>query len=67
MFVRDKLYSILDELNAHKHSRAELLTHQIEQRLNDALHSYLHSIDVSYDYLSTKDELNVLKKLNRGN
>ena len=63
----DKLYQILEDISNHKHSRQELLLSQIQQRLDDSLKAYQHSIDDSYNYLSTKDELNVMKKLNRGN
>ena len=63
----DKLYQILEDISNHKHSRQELLLLQIQQRLDDALKAYQRSIDDSYNYLSKKDELNVMKKLNRGN
>lgn len=63
----DKLYQILEDISNHKHPRQELLLLQIQQRLDDALKAYQRSIDDSYNYLSAKDQLNVMKKLNRGN
>lgn len=62
----DKLYYILSELEQHKHSdRSVVLASRIQERLDKALTSYIHTITDSYAYLSSKDELNVLKKFNR--
>lgn len=65
MLFRDKLYYILEELNSHKRTPLELMKVCVEERLESSLNSYKHSLENSYSYLSTKDEMNVLKKLNR--
>ena len=65
MQITDKLYQVLEDLSKHKHSSNELLSLQVQERLDRALDSYIHTLEQSYDYLSKKDELSVLKKLNR--
>lgn len=66
MLFRDKLYYILEELNSHKRTPNQVMQSCIKDRLESSLNSYKHSLENSYSYLSTKDEMNVLKKLNRG-
>ena len=66
MLFRDKLYNILDELQCYKGSRCDLLSQCIQQRLDAALKVYVDALDSSAQYLEQRNELTVLKKLNRG-
>ena len=66
MLYKDKLYNILDELQCYKGSRIELLAQCVQERLDTALDAYKHALDSSCEYLAKKNELTVLKKLNRG-
>ena len=66
MSFKDKLYNILDELQKYKGSPNSLMAKCVEQRLNTALEVYIDSIDKSCQYLMHKDDVKVLKKLNRG-
>lgn len=66
MLFRDKLYNILDELQCYKGSRSDLLSQCIQRRLDDALKVYVDALDSSAQYLEQRNELTVLKKLNRG-
>ena len=65
MLFRDKLYYILEELNSHRHTPSQLMEICVKNRLESSLNAYKYSLENSYSYLSTKDEINVLKKLNR--
>lgn len=66
MLYKDKLYNILDELQSYKGSRSELLAQCVQKRLNDALKVYENALEKSCEYLDSKNELTILKKLNRG-
>ena len=65
MSVLVKLYNILDELENHRRHPSKVLEDCISERLNNSLKTYMHSIDNSYDYLESRDGLNVMKKMNR--
>lgn len=65
MLFRDKLYDILEDLSKHKHTKSEAMSIHIQNRLDIALKSYLESINESFEYLSQRDEFNILKKMNR--
>ena len=64
--LRLKLYDILVDLNNHKRSKFNAFQDAVSSRLDKALESYKYSLSVSEEYLSTRNEINVLKKLNRG-
>ncbi len=67
MQFSDKLYFILSELREHKRDRAEVLSSCIQERLDTALKSYDSSLADSVSYLSSTNDINLLKKLSRGN
>ena len=62
---KSKLYNILDDLQSHSKDRNEIFQKSIEERLEKSLNSYNEQMLESYKYLSTKKEINVLKKINR--
>ena len=67
MAFRDKLYFILSELKEHKRDRSDVLSDCVQQRLDKALKSYDSSHSDSVSYLSHRDDVNLLKRLSRGN
>ena len=65
MSFKSKLYDISKELDNSSNNRNEFFQKSVEERLNYALINYNKEISQSYNYLSTKNGINVLKKLNR--
>lgn len=65
MSFKSKLYDISKELDNCSNNRNEFFQKSVEERLNYALINYNKEISQSYNYLSTKNGINVLKKLNR--
>lgn len=63
--LRKKLYFILEDLKKHKRSRDDAMTSYVSERLNDGLVSYLHDTSKSVEFLTSRNGLNTLKKLNR--
>ena len=63
---RHKLYIINEDLAKHHRTRSEIMESSVNERLNKALLSYMDSLDKSYDYLKYRDNIRVLKKMNRG-
>ena len=63
---RDKLYNINKDLATHHRTKSEIMESSVAERLDRALLSYLDSLGKSYDYLKYRDEIRVLKKMNRG-
>lgn len=56
----------LKELDKHKNSNKEhLLLQHIDERLTKSFNTYQEELDSSVDYLQRRNELNVVKKLNR--
>lgn len=62
---KDKLYFILNDIGKHKRSPDEVMKAAVSKRLDDALKTYEKSLDISVQYTSRQDSLNVLKKLNK--
>ena len=62
---KDKLYFILNDISKHKRSPDEVMEDAVSKRLDDALKTYEKSLDISVQYTSRQDSLNVLKKLNK--
>ena len=59
-------YSI-EELQKYKTPKEELLIIRIQERLNSSYDSYEKELQNSIAYLTRRNELNILKKLNRMN
>lgn len=59
------LEQILIDLHNHKHKKEELLIYYINKRLTESLESYYSELSSSVKFLNDKEELRVLKKLNK--
>ncbi len=66
MLFKEKLYYILSDLSKHKHSKSETFAIRVQERLDRSLESYSDELDKSLHYLTYRDTINVLKKMNRG-
>ena len=66
MTFLDNLNNILEELSKHKRSRDELNEIYVSNRLNDSLTSYYADLIQSLEFLCRRDELKLMKKMNRG-
>lgn len=66
MTFKGKLYNISEDLKRHNRDRSTLLQKSIEERLDFALHNYDKQISDSYNYLSYRGSLRVMRKLNKG-
>ncbi len=56
----------LNELSNYKHSdKEDLLLQHINSRLVKSFNTYEEELDSSIDYLRRRNELNVMKKMNR--
>ena len=58
------LYNMLKDLSSYHRDKNILLQFYINQRLNDSLKVYYKELSQSIDYLSDKNNIRVLKKLN---
>ena len=64
--MRDKCKHMLAELSKYKHTDKEALFLQhVSTRLNDSFNSYQEELDQGIAYLKRRNELNVVRKLNR--
>lgn len=61
----DKLNKMLDDISKYKRNRNELLEIYIKDRLNKSLETYYNQLSYSLEYLISKDDLRVLKSLNK--
>ena len=66
MSFSSKLYYILADIQKYKHCRSDSLELHIKKRLEDTLTQYEKQTNQSVEYLTNRDSINVLKKLNRG-
>lgn len=56
----------LDELSKYKHTdKEELFLQHVNNRLNKSFESYQAELQQGLDYLKRRNELNVMRKLNR--
>lgn len=65
MSVCDKLYHILSELEDHKRSKSEAMANAIKLRLEFSLNSYSKSLSDSAQYLETRDDVTILRRLSK--
>lgn len=65
MTFKSKLYNILNDINKYKGLRTQLMQMSIQERLDKSFNNYTKSLDDSYEYLSYRSSLRVMKKLNR--
>lgn len=59
------LKSILYDVQSHKRDRNELKKMYIQERLSKSLMTYYSETEDSIQYLTDKDGLNLMRKLNR--
>lgn len=57
--------NMLNDLQGYKRNKDDLLLHYINERLDTSLVNYYKDLDNSLNYLSRRNELRLLKKLNR--
>lgn len=62
---RDKLYIISEELQCHHRSKDEIFSTAVEERLNQGLISYINDISKSCDYLKSREETGLLRRINK--
>ena len=63
---KHKLYIINKDLSRHHRPKSEIIESSVVDRLDKALISYMDSLNKSYDYLKYRDNIRVLKRMNRG-
>lgn len=59
------LYRMIRELNEYKRDREAILKDAITERLNESLKNYYDSVMRAYEKLEYKNEIRVLRKLNK--
>lgn len=60
------LLRMLSDLQCHKgHSREELMATMVNDRLNKSFESYNKELEQSLTYLAKKNELRMIRKLNK--
>ena len=62
---KDTLLEIYNELNNHKRDRTTVISECIKDRLHNCNEAYKHSLKQSLDYLTNKNDLNIIKKVNK--
>ena len=65
MSFKSKLYYILEDISKHKATKSDAFELHIQKRLDKALAQYIEDTNKSVEFLSNRDSINVLKKLNR--
>ena len=63
--LRDELNKILGDLNKHNRSKAQLLEYFVVTRLDASLNVYYDEILESYEFLKSRNQLKLAKKINR--
>ena len=64
--MQDILNSILEDLSKYKHTdKNALFISYINERLNKSFQTYYDELTKSINYLSRKNEIRVVKQLNR--
>lgn len=66
MSFSSTLYYILADIQKYKRCKSDVLELHIKKRLEDTLLQYEKQTNQSVEYLTNRDSVNVLKKLNRG-
>ena len=56
---------MINDLQSYKRNKEDLLLHYVNERLDTSLTNYYKDLDNSLEYLSRRNELKLLKKLNR--
>lgn len=59
------LETMLSDMSKYHRDKNEILVSAITERLNNSLKVYYKELSDSLDYLRKKDELKMLKKMNR--
>ena len=62
---KDNLLKIDEDLNNHKRNKSELFTECVKNRLKQSTDNYEDYITKSLSYLLNRNELNLMKKLNK--
>ena len=62
---KDNLLKIAEDLNNHKRSKSEVFTKCVKDRLKQSTDNYEDYIIKSLNYLLNRNELNIMKKLNK--
>lgn len=65
MDFKYKLYYILSSISKHKKNKADAFYDAVQARLDKSLSSYEKSLEDATNYLTSRDALNVMKKLNK--
>ena len=63
--LKDELNKILSDLNKHNRSKAQLLEYFVAARLDASLNTYYDEILESYEFLKSRNQLKLAKKINR--
>lgn len=62
----DNLLEILNELRNHHREKSSIMEQCVNERLKKSLVTYYKEVTQSMEFLSKKDELRIMKKMNRG-
>ena len=63
--LKDELNIILHDLDKHNRSKSQLLEHFVSARLDASLNVYYAEILESYEFLKSRNQLKLAKKINR--
>lgn len=62
---KSNLLSIKKELANHHRDKSQLGTYYLQERLAESLKTYYKEVKNSYLYLEQRDEMKIIKKMNR--
>lgn len=62
---KDKLYSISKDLQTHHRDRDLLFSTAVKERLDKSLVSYMDEITKSCEYLCGRQEVGILRRMNK--
>lgn len=61
----NNLRCILEDLNEHKRDRSEIMEKSVSEKLTASVQLYYQELTESLNYLMRRNEIRVLKKLNK--
>ena len=65
MAFKDTLENMLNDMKNYHRDKNSLLIYYINKRLNESLNIYYKELENSITYLSSKNDMKVLKKMNK--
>ena len=64
--MTEQLKRILNDIESHKGDKSRLMEECVQKRLSLSIEQYYKELSQSLSFLQAKDEIRVMKKINKG-